>query len=132
MNNTNKFNLTEKDLVSPGVVKMTHNSNIELIEENTTLKKSLETIQNGFNTLRIKFNKLESDNKILKIEYENFKNNTRYDILLEIGQFILTIFIAIFTNLVTSHTESVGYWLAIVFLSIAYIFIAFYKNLKNK
>lgn len=41
----NKFILTEGELQSPLIAKMTHNSNIALIDENITLEKSLKTLQ---------------------------------------------------------------------------------------
>ena len=116
--------------MSSWVVKMTYNLNETLILENESLKKSLEKQQDWFETLRDKYNKSNTNNKLLKQDKKFLEDKIKWFIWLDSWIVILSICIWIFTNLVTNDLKNILYWFILSIFIIIYIWIIIFKNKK--
>ena len=130
MGSTIVQNLTDEEIMSSWVVKMIHNSNEELILEKDSLKKSLEQQQDWFEKLRDKYNKLDTNNKLLKQEKKFLEDKIKNFLWLDISILILSICVGFFTNLVTSDLNNKLYWFVLVIFILIYIWIFIFKSKK--
>lgn len=120
--------LSEREIITPAVAKMSHNSNILSLMEIESLKKTIEWLQELLWEVTTKKNSLEVENEWLKKDKHYLSKSLKSSFILDIIILFTTIGIAWLTNLITNENNNFYYIWGLILLIIIQVWIMFFRN----